>query len=260
MTSSGQINAPHLPSCSFSLFLLFPASSNRQGTRGGNNSDLPATATALPTQTLRRTIATPGSDEIDIILPPVPEGNYQAVVNASKVEISISVDGEYTLVIANGTNTNNADFVSTVVDISLLDGSGNYVQPNSTVQICFEVGKNEKDKNVCLGSFQDGKWQCDDHCLKRNNDDLLCGDVDHFTNFALLLTGDAGDCNDDHESYITGDSMGDFLLIMLLIALACVCIICCVAASNFRLCEIIIVGKEGMRVKDTRLRMSEVSK
>ena len=34
-------------------------------------------------------------------------------------------------------------------------------------------------------------WKCQDHCLKLQND-TLCGETDHLTNFALLLSGGGG--------------------------------------------------------------------
>jgi len=68
-----------------------------------------------------------------------------------------------------------------------------------------------------LGSFDEdtGKWQCDDHCLEEDSDGQLCGDVDHLTNFALLLSGNGGSgCGSSAGDYILGSAWNDFYLII----------------------------------------------
>lgn len=50
-----------------------------------------------------------------------------------------------------------------------------------------------------------GKWICEDECLeKSNNKNMLCGETDHLTSFALLLTGNNSNskCSDGNEDYI----------------------------------------------------------
>ena len=181
----------------------------------------------------------------------------QTTVNASKVEVGIGSLGNYTLIISNGNaSTENEEVLSTVVDLSLFDVNGNTIQPNSTVRICFEVNKNEKDGNLCLGSYNEvkSKWECDDKCLKRNNEDLLCGDVDHFTNFAVLLTGDNGaDCSDNHP-YITGSSEGDLILILVLLASCCCFVVLTGAFSKCGPFRKIFYSEEALQVHNLRSR------
>lgn len=195
-------------------------------------------------------------DEIVEVFLPDLQGSVQTTVNASRVEVGIGSLGNYTLVITNGTaSAQNEELLSTVVDLSLFDSNGNPIQPNSTVRICFEVNKNEKEENLCLASYKEdqSKWECDDKCLKRNNDDLLCGDVDHFTNFAVLLTGDNGDdaCGDNYL-YITGSSEGDLILILVLLASCCCFVILLGACSKRRPFRDIFYSQEALQVSNLR--------
>ena len=79
------------------------------------------------------------------------------------------------------------------------------------VEICLSLGGKADPGDLCLGYFDDksGGWKCEDVCLEKSGDQL-CGSTDHFTNFALLLSGGAGknkdSCDDDEDTYVTGRS------------------------------------------------------
>jgi len=60
------------------------------------------------------------------------------------------------------------------------------------VSVCVKPTAGKKTDNACLGFLNaEKKWECVDECLESKGD-LLCGDTDHFTNFAILLTGGKG--------------------------------------------------------------------
>ena len=79
---------------------------------------------------------------------------------------------------------------SVVVDINMVDGNGVPItQLEAPLIICF-VPPNNTKSNYCLGyySVRDAKWVCEDECLLSNKNGLWCGQTDHLTNFALLLS------------------------------------------------------------------------
>ena len=187
----------------------------------------------------------------------------ESTVNGTRVTIGIEVRTNVTLVVRQGLNTTNSeDAVSTIVDVSLINAAGNSVQPNSTVQICLQTNKQENKKDLCLGSYQEatGEWKCDDPCLKSNKNGLLCGDVDHFTNFAILLNGNGGDGDCDHsESYITGSYDGDLILVIVLL-LSCCCLVILVAFfSSFKPFDRIFYSPDAIKARTLRAHNSQKS-
>jgi hypothetical protein len=85
------------------------------------------------------------------------------------------------------------------MDITLTDSDENPItQLDTPLTLCFERPKNfssSKDKNVCLSFYDEArkKWKCEDECLANvANRSVLCGQSDHLTNFALLLSGSSG--------------------------------------------------------------------
>ena len=119
------------------------------------------------------------------------------------------------------------DIRSNVVNIKLVDPFGNYVQPESSISICLSAQSTDED--LCLGSFNEdtGEWQCDDHCLEEDSNGQLCGDVDHLTNFALLLSDGrgGGGCGSSGDGYILGSAFNDSMLIMSVTLVVCFCAI-----------------------------------
>jgi len=65
----------------------------------------------------------------------------------------------------------------TVIDISLIDPSGSFVQPQGDVELCFNP-KDGNEDDQCLGFLNEetNEWECEDKCLKQDDNGLLCGD------------------------------------------------------------------------------------
>lgn len=67
---------------------------------------------------------------------------------------------------------------------------------------------------MCLAFFDVdvGRWFCQDHNLRKErneaDDVFLCGLTSHFTNFAVLLSGNPNDSSDG-DQFFTGDWRGD---------------------------------------------------
>ena len=63
-----------------------------------------------------------------------------------------------------------------------------------TANLCVTVPGGTPLTGTCLAFFDEGdsKWKCQDPCLKQKGDEL-CGKTDHFTSFAILLTGGRSD-------------------------------------------------------------------
>ena len=151
--------------------------------------------------------------------------------------------------------SDTSDIVSFIVDFQLSDGSTDL---GGDVEVCFESNHNSND-NLCLGyldeSLNPPEWICQDHCLQKNSDGLICGNTDHFTNFALLLSGSGnnGNCGDDEDYWITGSGLGDFYLVLscalfcLIVALIFICVV--LNSKNLQLC---LMGREGMRISRGR--------
>ena len=137
----------------------------------------------------------------------------------STTSIYIQHDAKYNLLLAKSSDSlmNNAVVSDLAFDISL--AQGNF--PVS-VEFCIPVEREVEKEDACLGFWDDSKsppeWHCEDRCLKKKNERTLCGKTEHFTNFAILLSGIDDPCDDD-DNYVTGSLTGDMLLIWLLIGL-----------------------------------------
>ena len=106
---------------------------------------------------------------------------------------------------AISSSSNQQVLRSTILNITLQDGEGNSLtQLDSSLTICLALlNETKKGKKVCLSYYNErkNKWICEDECLttvafKGSNvfngtkgEHILCGQTDHLTNFALLLTG-----------------------------------------------------------------------
>ena len=127
-----------------------------------------------------------------------------------------------------------------MVDVTLYDEFGFPQQPNEPISICFEVTSAQtRDKeDLCLGSFSPntGLWSCDDPCLQQE-DNLLCGTVDHLTNFALLLSGGGGkngNCGSGTFDYIAGSAWADLLLSASCVLFCCFFVMLVVCIRSFK--------------------------
>lgn len=101
------------------------------------------------------------------------------------------------------------DKVDAVAELgsAIYDISGNEVTTfDEPVTICLKSSSSAEGS--CLGyldtSGQPAAWRCQDECLQ-SHDDLLCGETNHLTNFAILLGSGGGGgskCGSD-ESLLT---------------------------------------------------------
>ena len=83
------------------------------------------------------------------------------------------------------------------------------------------------EQNQCLGFLnRQNKWVCEDPCLTNKNGQL-CGTTDHFTNFALLLTGaNARNKNNDPcASSVSTDYVLAYVSLSLVATAICITII-----------------------------------
>jgi len=116
------------------------------------------------------------------------------------------------------------EVVTDVVDVTVVDSNGEVVDKfdGDELEVCFSTAEFDTD-DVCLGFFnEDEQWECQDYCLSSTTSDegeeLLCGNTDHLTNFALLLDTDAG------SSSRCGSSSMDLLYVYLSVAFVCISI------------------------------------
>ena len=148
----------------------------------------------------------------------------------------------------------------TVIDISLIDPSGSFVQPQGDVELCFNP-KDGNEDDQCLGFLNEetNEWECEDECLKQDDNGLLCGDTSHFSKFSLLLdvagSGNSG-CSGSSWNGITNYEWLDVLIIVIVILIVvCFSLIIIVIASLFPRFH----GKEYVRIKTLRANTSTAS-
>ena len=194
------------------------------------------------------------------------ECNFNSGICGGLVEIDLIAPSGSIITINNPdidliNQSDTSDIVSFIVDFQLSDGSTDL---GGDVEVCFESNHNSND-NLCLGyldeSLNPPEWICQDHCLQKNSDGLICGNTDHFTNFALLLSGSGnkGNCGDDGDYWITGSGLGDFYLVLscalfcLIVAVIFVYIV--LNSKNLQLC---LMGREGMRIRMSKERLAEL--
>lgn len=152
------------------------------------------------------------------------------------VEFS-SVDGENNVIRVtnnpsnelNGLPLNDNDRRSSIVDILLISSdTGVPIQPQNSLEVCIRT--ESAQDGLCLSSYSSlsGKWECDDYCLSvrdEEEDSLLCGKVDHLTNFALFFVGGEKvkqECENSlyaSDAYIFANAKQDIILI------SCVCLL-----------------------------------
>ena len=155
-----------------------------------------------------------------------------------------------------GMNERPSSSLSDVVDITFTL-NGEEVQPISSIEICFDV---PADDNSCLGYFdtKTRSWICQDKCLKRKGNSV-CGETDHLTNFAILLSGNGGGGCGDDENYIFGSIEEDAILIGCIVAALWFCLVLFVLFALYtRPGRHLLYGSEGTRVSTLR-RKNRVS-
>ena len=138
-----------------------------------------------------------------------------------------------------------------VVDISLFFNDVE-TQPNSQIEICFELESNVEGS--CLGFYNTKKqppvWECEDKCLKKKGKSI-CGNSDHLTNFAILLTGNDENACDD-GNFILNNAKEDGILIACVVAAVWVCLLFLLLLTYTGFGQQFLYGKEGARVKYLR--------
>ena len=185
--------------------------------------------------------ACPNEDSNDYKIPLLaPSGAFIIVTEADP----------YSLIFSD-----NSDVVSDIFDVSLAN-------PNAVlggdVEICLKA--KTKRENLCLGYLDESKsppkWECEDRCLQIDDNGLICGETDHFTNFALLLDGNGSgsfDCGDDVDGWITNSWVGDFILIISCFAFCIVLgLIIVILGTLVPTFNQFIYGNEGHRIQKTR--------
>ena len=153
---------------------------------------------------------------------------------------------------------------SIIVDINVADGNNQNLGGN--VEICFK-SEEEDSEDLCLGFLDETtnppEWKCEDKCLEENNDNLLCGETEHFTNFALLLSGGLNGggsaCESSSTDWITGSIKGDFILLSTCVAVIILCLLIILCVSITQPGKRVIYGKEGFRIQNARVAQAKAS-
>lgn len=158
------------------------------------HSVIPTSATRSLSNSPKITVSNETIGIGGVIVPEFDISGNKIVVDLPNSEIISSADNSFVF--------------STIVNVDLQDRN---LVLDDTVEICFIPNSSEYDKDsLCLGYLDESvsppEWICADKCLD-SSDDYLCGKTDHFTNFALLLTGltsnnKAGDCESPKEDYV----------------------------------------------------------
>jgi hypothetical protein len=156
---------------------------------------------------------------------------------------------------------NNQVLRSVVVNITLQEVGKSISQLLSPLTICLALSNDtKKNEKVCL-SFYDpssDKWKCEDKCLTTINSkgadhadwqNLLCGETDHLTSFALLLLGkeeeDQNLCQTSRSETLAWISMGMVAGAILAVALGVIIIELYIRWKHYRFNQFIERTLEG---------------
>jgi len=69
---------------------------------------------------------------------------------------------------------------SAIIDITLLDSSGKEItELNEPLEICLFSQDERDNEDTCLSFFNTNtqEWECEDECLEKNENGLLCGET-----------------------------------------------------------------------------------
>lgn len=119
------------------------------------------------------------------------EGGTRAFAEARDVVATLLPGASGTLTIRNTPVHPGAVGLPSLLTIYDIDGTEISGLDNG-VQICFRgtLTDDQMNNTACLGFYNEmsGTWECQDECLTQSTD-TVCGKTDHFTSFAILLTG-----------------------------------------------------------------------
>lgn len=179
----------------------------------------------------------------DVLVDVPPTAPSGAVIETTEPDLEIIQSSDLSTV------------ASLIVNIKLQNP---YDDLGGNVDVCLKAD-DTNDDNLCLGFLDETvnppEWICEDHCLQKNNDGLYCGKTDHFTNFALLLSGGSSGngCGSSGDDWITNSWYGDFMLILgCSLAIIMIAVIFIILSSFVTPCRRFIYGKEGARILKTR--------
>lgn len=100
----------------------------------------------------------------------------------------------------------DASLASDVYDFS---PDGQRFQKPATLCLKADV---PAESGSCLGWYDGAskEWKCEDECLEQVSPSFWCGTTDHFTNFAVLLTGSSSDskCSSDQNDDLLSSKTG----------------------------------------------------
>ena len=108
------------------------------------------------------------------------------------------------------------------------------------------------------------EWKCQDNCLKKKGKQL-CGQTDHFTNFAVLLGGSVsggnkgGKCGADssNNEYVLGSWKNDLILTASVIGAMVVLGLLFIGLMTLTPLRRFLYGSEGMRIITLRKKYKE---
>ena len=141
-------------------------------------------------------------------LPSSPDGE---AVGSVVIPPSLSSGANTTLsiIVTSSSNVTDQPLSSNILNITLVDDQGSPItQLDSPLIICLTPSNStKKGESQCLSYFDEikKKWECQDKCLTTTKGNQLCGQTDHLTNFALLLSGNSGGedpCRSDSRNYV----------------------------------------------------------
>ena len=139
---------------------------------------------------------------------------------------------------------------SLVYDVTAEDEDGNEIEFKAEAMLCLTVDDVNRDDS-CLAYLDEnsGDWLCEDRCLDTMNDQL-CGDTDHFTNFAVLFDGIASGgnpCGETPNPYIFDELWKDLVLLVSFVGFAICCFLFVILASYCQCCSFLLLGASYQR-------------
>jgi len=141
--------------------------------------------------------------------------------------------------------------ISEVIDVSFVSSTSSL---NNEVEICIKPNRNVDANSGCLGFYdeQAQQWKCQDDCLEEQQSGLLCGKTDHFTNFAILLTGSSSHdgCHSMSGVYITGSWEGDLILTSCFIGVAVFLVVIIILLGSTVVGDRVALNTEARRIRN----------